>query len=118
AESPDLVPVKSRGEGANRRYREDFSLARMVEQLRDKAHFDNNDFHDLYERLLKLFHLINGSNPKQNEACKVTRYNGGLFNPELHPNIERWRIGDRSLANILRQVIFTQPPSRSAQRQL
>jgi type I restriction-modification system DNA methylase subunit len=118
AESRDLLPVKSRGEGANRRYREDFSLAQIVEQLRDKSKFDSNDFHDLYDRLLRLFHLINGSNPKQNEACRVTRYNGGLFNPELHPNIEGWRIGDRSLANILRQLIFTQPPSRGAQRQL
>ncbi len=67
--------------------------------------------------MLKLFRLINGDKPEQNEACKVTRYNGGLFNPQMHPKIEQWRVSDKALANVLRQLIFAQPPARSSARQ-
>ncbi len=48
----------------------------------------------------------------------MTQYNGGLFDPSLHPTIEDWRVGDRTLANVLRQLIFRQPPARGRSRQL
>jgi hypothetical protein len=117
AESRDLLPVKPHGYGANKTYREKFSLAGIVASLRDKTNFTDDAFTDLYERLLKLFHLINGDNPKQNEATKVTRYNGGLFNGTLHPLLDQWRVGDRTLANVLRQLIFAQPPARASAKQ-
>jgi Uncharacterized conserved protein len=117
AESRGLLPAKSRGTGANRRYREEFSLSRFIDRLRDRTNFPDDAFDELYGELLKLFHLINGTNRLQNERLNVTRYNGGLFNPTLHPNIESWRIGENSLANVLRQVIFAQPPARERTRQ-
>ena len=79
--------------------------------------YPSDDFDALYEDLRKLFHLINGDRPAQNKACNVTRYNGGLFNPKQHPKIEDWRIGDKSLADVLRQLIFSQPPARASVRQ-
>ncbi|MEI8079668.1 MAG: hypothetical protein WCH61_08600, partial [bacterium] len=118
AESRDLLPVKTTGEGASKLYRDKFSLTRFVETLRNPAAYDSDAFDELYESLLKLFHLINGDRPEQNAACKVTRYNGGLFNPEKHPEIEIWRLGDKALANLLRQLIFAQPPARENHRQL
>ncbi len=118
AESRDLLPVKTSGEGANKLYRNKFSLTRFVDILRNAAAYDGDAFDELYEGLLKLFHLINGDRPEQNTACNVARYNGGLFNPDKHPEIESWRIGDKSLANILRQLIFAQPPARESNRQL
>ncbi len=117
AESRGLLPVKPTGYGASKRYRDDFSLARLVNKLRDKSGFSSEAFTELYESLLKLFRLINGDKPEQNEECKVTRYNGGLFNPALHPLIENWRVSDRALADVLRQLIFAQPPARSSARQ-
>ena len=117
AESRSLLPVKSYGPGANRRYLNEFSLARLVEKLRDRTLYTDDNFTALYEELSKLFHLINGTHPRQNESLGVTRYNGGLFNPDLHEQLEQWRIGDASLANILRQLIFAQPPARAGQRQ-
>jgi hypothetical protein len=117
AESRGLLPVRPSGAGANRRYRDRYSLARLVERLRDKTQFDSHAFTDLYEELLKLFDLINGTHPKQNEECGVTQYNGGLFKPEAHPLIQEWRVADRALANVLRQLIFAQPPARRSQRQ-
>jgi hypothetical protein len=117
AESRGLLPVKSYGPGANRRYLNDFSLARLVERLRDRTLYADNAFTTLYEELLRLFHLINGTRPQQNAALGVTSYNGGLFNPALNPKLEDWRIGDRALADVLRQLIFAQPPARASQQQ-
>jgi hypothetical protein len=117
AESRGLLPVKSHGSGANRRYLNEFSLARLVERLRDRTQYTDDAFTTLYDDLLRLFHLINGTHPRQNQSLGVTRYNGGLFNPDLHPKLESWKIGDASLANVLRQLIFAQPPARPGARQ-
>jgi hypothetical protein len=117
AESRGLLPVKSHGVGANRRYLNEYSFARLVERLRDQTQYIDDAFANLYEELLRTFHLINGTNQRQNEALGVTRYNGGLFHPDQHRQLETWRIGDASLANVLRQLIFTQPPTRPGQRQ-
>ncbi|MEW6666031.1 MAG: hypothetical protein AB1512_12520 [Thermodesulfobacteriota bacterium] len=118
AESRDLLPAKPSGPGANARYRETYSLARLVDRLRDKSHFDSDAFETLYEHMLKLFHLINGDRKAQNIACGVTQYNGGLFNPLAYPLLEKWRIGDKTLANVLRQLVFAQPSTRPSVRQM
>ena len=117
AESRGLLPVKTHGYGANKVYREKFSLARLVNDLRDKSKFADDAFTELYTELLKLFHLINGGNEAQNQATRVTRYNGGLFNPPLHPRLESWRVGDAALARVLKQLVFAQPPAKSSARQ-
>jgi hypothetical protein len=117
AESRGLLPVKTSGYGSSKVYREKFSLARLVNPLRDKTAYNSEAFTELYEDLLKLFRLINGDKPEQNVECKVTRYNGGLFNPRLHPQIEEWRVSDRALADVLRQLIFAHPPARPSARQ-
>ena len=120
AESRGLLPVREYGPGANRRYLNEFSLARLTSRLRDRSLYRDNAFCGLYEDLRRLFNLINGTHPRQNKSLGVTRYNGGLFSLTLHSELERWRIGDKDLANVLRQLIFAQPPARSrqAQRQL
>jgi hypothetical protein len=117
AESRGLLPVKPSGYGSSKLYRENFSLDRLVNPLRDKTSYLSEAFTELYDDLLKLFRLINGDKPQQNEECKVTRYNGGLFNPQEHRLIEKWRVSDKALANVLRQLIFSQPPARSSVHQ-
>lgn len=117
AESRNILPVNT-GPGANKRYREQFSIARLVSKLRDRqSSYSSDAFTDLYEELLKLFRLIDGGRREQNDACEVTRYNGGLFDSVTWPRIEKWRIGDATLANVLRQLIFAQPPARAGARQ-
>jgi type I restriction-modification system DNA methylase subunit len=117
AESRGVLPAKLRGPGSNKRYREEFSLTRFIDKLRDRARYPDDAFDGLYKDLLKLFHLVNGTNKSQNERLGVTRYNGGLFNPQHHPHIEHWWVGEKTLANVLRQLIFAQPPSRGRTRQ-
>jgi len=117
AESRDLLPVRRSGPGANSRYLREFSLARLIDRLRDRTLYRDDAFFSLYEDLLRLFHLINGTHPRQNKSLGVTRYNGGLFNPVLHPCLAEWRIGDKALADVLRQLVFAQPPARPGDRQ-
>lgn len=116
AESRGLLPVRASGFGHNKPYIERFSLAWLTDDLRKPESFAENAFTHLYERLLQLFALIDGKNPARNEACGVTRYNGGLF--RSHADIERWRVGDARLSAVLKQLIFAQPPARSGDRQL
>ncbi len=116
AESRSLLPVRASGFSHNKHYIEKLSLARLTDDLRKPEAFAENAFTYLYERLLQLFALIDGQNPARNEACGVTRYNGGLF--RRHADIERWRVGDARLAAVLKQLIFAQPPARSGDRQL
>lgn len=119
AESRYLLPVRPNGHRSNKRYRENFSLAGRLERLRDRAnHFTSAHDSDLYEQLLRLFRLIDGVNPQLNEECTVARYNGGLFNPASHPLIDQWRVADQSLADVLRQLVFAQPPARRSAKQL
>jgi len=112
AESRDLLPVRRTGAGARTTYLHDYSLSRLVARLRDTQAFAHESLPDLYEELLRLFHLVNGTYPARNRSLNVTRYNGGLFDPKQHPQIEQWRVGDAKLADVLRQLIFAQPPAR------
>lgn len=119
AESRYLLPVRPSGHRSNKAYRERFSLAGRLERLRDRAnHFTSAHDTDLYEQLIRLFRLIDGVSPKLNEECAVARYNGGLFNPSQHPKIEQWRVADQALSDVLRQLIFAQPPARKSSKQL
>jgi len=118
-ESRYLLPVRPNGHRSNKRYRENFSLAGRLERLRDRAgHFTSAHDTDLYAQLLRLFRLIDGVNPKLNDECAVARYNGGLFNPAAHPRIDSWSVPDQPLADVLRQLIFAQPPARRSAKQL
>ncbi len=65
AESRGLLPVRY-GPGANRRYRDEYSLARLVDRLRDTNSYTDDAFDDLYKELLKLFDLVNGTRKDQN----------------------------------------------------
>lgn len=117
AESRGLLPANPLNPNYRKRYREEYSLVRFVNKLRDTSSFDDNAFYGLYLELQKLFVLINGTSPMQNKALNVTRYNGGLFEPERHPEIDRWKVGDKTLGNVLRQLIFAQPPARGRNAQ-
>ena len=117
AESRGLLPVKSYGPRCNKRYREEYSLTRFVDKLRDPSTFPDDAFDEFYKEILKLFHLVDGSRRDQNERLGVTRYNGRLFSPGDYRELEQWWIGERTLGNVIRQLAFAQPPSRAATAQ-
>jgi hypothetical protein len=61
----------------------------------------------LQTQLETLFNLINQGSAgfpilEEGEgATKIPAYNGGLFDPEKHPDLERWEIGDQYLAEAI-----------------
>ncbi len=118
AEGRGLLPVKLTGAGSNINYRERYSLKRLAPKLQNPKEYSSDDFTELYEELKKLFHLINGDRPSANKACAVPLYNGGLFDHKVHPRLEEWRIGDKSLTGVLRDLIFSSGPGqRGKQRE-
>ncbi len=121
AESRDLLPIRRERIGGDSYYRDNFSLQRFVEKLRNRREFPSNDDTRLYSSLLDLFGLIDGGDERRNKLASVTRFNGGLFDlkkeTSLAPEIDEWRIGDKDMANVLRQLIFAQPPPSSRQSQ-
>lgn len=112
AESRGLLPVHFYGAGSNKNYRDRYSLQRLIPKLKQGLDFQSDDFTELYEQLLALFHLINGDTPARNKACNVPRYNGGLFDPHRYKELDSWRIGEKSLSRVLKDLIFSSGPSQ------
>lgn len=118
AEGRGLLPVKPYGAGSNKNYRERYSLQRLLPRLRDSFHFASDEFTELYGQLLGLFHLINGDRPSRNKACDVPLYNGGLFDSKKYRLLEHWRVGERTLAEVLRGLMFSPIPVGSGEQRL
>jgi len=113
AEGRGLLPVRAYGAGHNKHYCERFSLARLFPRLRDPTRFYNDDtFTKLNDELLDLFRLINGDETSLNRKCNVPQYNGGLFDSERYPMLRQWRVGERTLAEALRGLMFGRIPGR------
>ena len=92
-ESRDLLPI------ANPEYQK-YSLtqfARDVATRLDSGYKAAPMTDEYWSRLKRLFAIINGSQPDLNQWLGVPRYNGGLFNPALHPFLETHFVGDRYL---------------------
>jgi hypothetical protein len=107
AEGRGLLPVKPSGVGSNKYYRERYSLQRFAPKLKRATEFQSNELTDLYDELLRLFHLISGDKPSLCKECGVPRYNGGLFNAKNHPKLEVWKVGEKALAQVLRDLMFS-----------
>ncbi|MBI3097643.1 MAG: N-6 DNA methylase [Planctomycetes bacterium] len=116
AESRGLLPVRESGPGSNKHYRDTYSLRRLIPDLKNEMKWNTNGLTTLYGELSKLFHLISGEQPRACATCGVPPYNGGLFAPEGHPNLEKWKMGDAALATVLRELVFSEPTARRGQR--
>jgi type I restriction-modification system DNA methylase subunit len=112
AEGRGLLPVKTNGAGSNKRYRERFSLARLREQLQNEKYEPDDDvFSRLNVYINDLFDLINGAQIELNEYSNVPRYNGGLFDPEKHPELKQWKVGDWTLREVIKCLMFAPFPT-------
>lgn len=113
AEGRGLLPVQTYGFGTTKDYRERFSLFRLRERIRNSLNAEYDlAYTRLYNEIDELFTLINGDDESMNEVCGIPRYNGGLFDPERTEGFrKKWKIGDASLTEILRGLIYTPLPS-------
>jgi hypothetical protein len=108
AEGRQLLPVEPK----SRKYYKELSLARLVTPLKNFSEHDSRTRTHLYGVILELCNLINGTDEKKNTEYSVPRYNGGLFAPERHPLLEKWRVSDAVLADVLRGLMFNPQPER------
>ncbi len=91
AESRDLLPV------ANQEYRQHYSLMDIKGDIARKDVPTAPMTTVVWDRLRTLFHIISGDDPQLNQHLGVPRYNGGLFDPTLHPFLEQNQVGDQAL---------------------
>ncbi len=108
AEGRSLLPVEPK----SRKYYKELSLVRLINPLRNFSEYDSRTRTRLYEDIRELCHLINGTEEKKNVEYKVPQYNGGLFDPNRHPDLEQWRVADCVLADVLRGLMFNPVPER------
>jgi len=84
-----------------------------LEQLRGEIHRERDKLETLpttgrrrWNRLTELFRLISGRDPQLNAELSVPRYNGGLFDPDQHPFLETYFVGDRALAQAIDYLAY------------
>jgi len=92
AEYRDLLPL-----GENQLYSESYSLDVFKKEIADRL--DKHEpiatsTHGYWNKLKELFEIINIGNSE----LGVPPYNGGLFEPDKHEFLERYRVGDLYIA--------------------
>jgi len=82
-------------------YRDNYSLDRIKREIAELRAVPAPMTTIYWGRLRQLFQIINGDNVELNRHLGVPRYNGGLFDPEQHPFLERYAVGDRALVEAM-----------------
>ena len=110
AESRGLLPLD------NRDYTMQYSLDHLATDIHEKLDggITFAPGANLYwTRLRQLFMLINDG-----WEDHIPQYNGGLFNPQQHPFLERYGIDDDALAQVIELLTRTEEGERIAYRDL
>ena len=110
AESRGLLPVE------NPDYATRYSLAALAETTHEtlnRGELIIPTMSDYWARLRGLFTLINGG---WNDL--IPQYNGGLFNPEHHPFLEKYELGNDALAQVIELLTRTEESKRITYRDL
>jgi hypothetical protein len=94
-ESRGLLPLQ------NDQYRTNYSLTRIKKDIAVLTTSPAPMTTIFWGRLKTLFHVINGDDPTLNQFLGVPRYDGGLFNPKLHPFLEDKAVGDQALVKAI-----------------
>ncbi|RKX56240.1 MAG: hypothetical protein DRP50_00820 [Thermotoga sp.] len=92
AEYRNLLPVRE-----NSAYYSMEAIKKDIAKRLDENEIIPTSTHRYWDRLKELFELVNSGN----EELEVPPYNGGLFNPEKHKFLERYRIGDLYIAKAI-----------------
>jgi len=101
----------------NPTYRETYSFSRLKKEVKEKTEGPIPlrylpSTRSLYTSLRDLFQLIDEGSvsigiPK--DLFHNPAYNGGLFDPQKHPELEEWRIGDSYLAEAIDLLSRSKP---------
>jgi len=114
AEGKGLLPVKDTSPKSRNDYRALYSLRRFQTELIDRPFIPADDVHTtLWSKLTELFDLIDGTDAERCERLKIPQYNGGLFNPRHHQKLTKWKLGDYTIQQVLRGLIFVELPEEA-----
>ncbi|HPD06798.1 MAG TPA: Eco57I restriction-modification methylase domain-containing protein, partial [Candidatus Bipolaricaulis sp.] len=105
AEDRELLPMH------NAVYRDSYSLRawarEIANQLDEGRSFSPTAYHS-WNKLNELFRIVN----EGDTYLGVPPYNGGLFDPEKHPALARWKVGDQHLGQALDQLFRAKAAGR------
>ena len=110
AESRDLLPLN------NHDYAMQYSLNHLAIDIHEKLDGGITPAPGVslyWTRLKELFTLINDG-----WEDHIPQYNGGLFNPQQHPFLESYEIGDDTLAQVIELLTRTEKGERITYRDL
>ncbi|MBC7317915.1 Eco57I restriction-modification methylase domain-containing protein [Candidatus Bipolaricaulota bacterium] len=105
AEDRGLLPLE------NREYSDSYSIRGLTKEIArrlDEGHTFSPTAYGLWNTLSELFRIVNEGDPH----LGVPPYNGGLFDPEKHPLLAKWKVGDFYLARALDQLARAETASR------
>jgi len=102
AEGKALLDLK------DEQYRDSYSFDRIKKEVADREDGPQKGRYlpiktSLWSELNDLFRLIDQGSKVLgiDDQIHVPAYNGGLFDPERHPDLERWTVGDSFLASAI-----------------
>jgi len=109
AEAQNLLPMET-DLGAETPYAKQLSTRAIFEQL---LRIDPATRPRITSGFLLLYQLFDAID-RGDEGTGIPAYNGGLFNPELHVELNRLKLDDESLFRILRGLIYQRDDLRSS----
>jgi type I restriction-modification system DNA methylase subunit len=95
AESRGLLPVRE-----NAVYRDSYSFDALKKQIERDLRMGKrllSTTSKLWPTIKELFGIIDKGIDSKNPPLKVTSYNGGLFDPQKHPFLDKYVVGDAHL---------------------
>jgi len=106
AEDRNLLDV------TNSKYLNNHSFRRIKKEVEEKRGRIEQGYDysgtTIWDRLKSLFELINvGSEAIGEKEFHVPAYNGGLFDTAKNPELEKWKIGDKYLAEAIRLLTWS-----------
>jgi hypothetical protein len=109
AEAQSLLPMRD-SHGALSNYARRRSSESIYRSLVEMPVEDRARFSDTYDKLQSLFRDIDMGSA----SFGIPAYNGGLFDPEKHPELTRWKLLDASLFEVLTSLIYLDGNTREA----
>ncbi len=116
AESRDLLPV-----GESPVYRDTYSVEHLREMAERPLHAEDADKTYYIETLRTLFKMLHQGFPPPGSALSpgfdIPPFNGQLFDPARTALLDRCRIPDRAMRQVIRELSLSRPRRRSDRRE-
>ncbi|MEE4357256.1 MAG: N-6 DNA methylase, partial [Desulfococcaceae bacterium] len=100
AEAQGLLPMKTE-QGADTVYAGKISTWAIFSELKQDSEETLRSSSTGFDRLRRLFELINSGG-----EYEIPAYDGGLFDPEIHWELEKLRLNDDALYAVLNRLIY------------